>query len=292
MNIRKLMALIAVMAMVLVACGDGGTADTSAPGEAPETTAAAPDTTPEETTPDETTGGDGTFETISPGVLTVCTDAPYPPMEYEDPDNPGEYTGFDIELMRAIATNLGLDLAVVNVGFDPITSGLAMEAGDCDIAAASMTITAERAENIAFSDGYFSGDQSLLVLADSGIATLEDLAGQSLAVQTGTTGEIYAQENAPEDTELVSFENPGDLFLALESGQVQGVLQDLVPNQDYANANETAAVVETYPTDEEYGFGAKLEGSEALIQAVNDQLAALRDDGTYDQIYEEFFPLG
>ena len=283
MKPNRLITLLAVLALALAACG-GGDGDGTEP-----TDAAEPDTT-------DTAAGDGEatadFETITPGVLTVCTDAPYPPMEYEDPDNPGEYTGFDIELMRAVATNLGLDLAVVNVGFDPITSGLAMESGECDIAAASITITPERAENIAFTDGYFSGDQSLLVPADSGIESLEDLAGQSLAVQTGTTGEIYANENAPEDTEVVSFENPGDLFLALESGQVQGVLQDLVPNQDYANNNESAIVVATYPTDEEYGFAAKKEGSEALIEAVNAQLAALRQDGTYDQIYEQFFPMG
>ena len=174
MNMRKLMALVAVMAIVLVACGDDGTADTTAAVDTPDTTAGdTTDTTVEDTT--DTTGGEADFVTISPGTLTVCTDAPYPPMEYEDPDNPGEYTGFDIELMRAIADNLGLDMAVVNVGFDPITSGLAMESGDCDIAAASITITEERAENIAFTDGYFSGDQSLLVLADSGHATLEDL---------------------------------------------------------------------------------------------------------------------
>jgi polar amino acid transport system substrate-binding protein len=279
MKLNRLILLLAALSLALAACG-GGDGDTTEATDATDTT--------------ETTGGEATadFETITDGVLTVCTDAPYPPMEYEDPDNPGEYTGFDIELMRAVATNLGLELAVVNVGFDPITSGLAMESGECDIAAASITITPERAENIAFTDGYFSGDQSLLVLADSGIESLEDLAGQSLAVQTGTTGEIYANENAPEDTEVVSFENPGDLFLALESGQVQGVLQDLVPNQDYANNNESAIVVATYPTDEEYGFAAKKEGSEALIEAVNAQLAALRQDGTYDQIYEQFFPMG
>jgi len=263
MKLRKLMAVLAVLTLLVAACGD-----------------------------DEGAGeGAGDLDTITEGTLTVCTDAPYIPMEYEDPDT-GEFTGFDIELMRAIATNLGLELAVVNTGFDPITSGLAMEAGDCDIAAASITITEERAENIAFTDGYFSGDQSLLVAADSGIGSLDDLAGQSVAVQTGTTGEIYADENAPEDAEIVSFESPGDLFLALESGQVQGVLQDLVPNAEYAFSNDSAILVDTYPTDEQYGFAASLEGTEDLIAAVNEQIEALRDDGTYDEIYDEFFPQG
>src|SRR5665811_605283 len=136
----KLIAVLAVLALVLAACGgddDGGSAAA------------------------------GDLDTVTAGTLTVCTDSPYPPMEFE---KDGEFTGFDIELMRAIADGLGLELAVVNTGFDPITSGLAMEAGDCDIAAASITITAERAENIAFTEGYFSGDQSLLVKADAGIS--------------------------------------------------------------------------------------------------------------------------
>lgn len=303
MRSRLTTTFLVVLALTLTACGGDDAADTTDAvdtTEAVDTTDAVTDTTQDttDTTEDmtdttegttDTTGTTADFETITPGTLTVCTDAPYPPMEFEEN---GEFTGFDIELMRAMASNLGLDLEVVNTGFDPITSGLAMEAGDCDIAAASITITEDRAENIAFTDGYFSGDQSLLVPADSDVSSLDDLAGQSLAVQTGTTGEIYAQENAPEDTELVSFENPGDLFLALESDQVQGVLQDIVPNAAYARDNESAVVAETYPTEEEYGFAASLEGSEALIEAINEQLQVVRDDGTYDEIYEEFFPQG
>lgn len=276
MKIRTMTALVAVLALAFGACGDGETTETTA---ASGTTTAGGDTTTGDTAAD--------FETVNEGVLTVCTDSPYPPMEFEVD---GEFTGFDIELMRAIADGLGLGLEVNNTGFDPITSGLAMEAGDCDVAAASITITPERAEAILFSDGYFTADQSLLVKADSGISTLADLDGQSLGVQTGTTGQIYAEENAPEGAELVDFENPGDLFLALDGGQIAGILQDIIPNADRALSDDTVVVAETYPTDETYGFAAKLEGSEALMEAINTQLAALRADGTYDAIYEEFFP--
>lgn len=276
MRLRTMTALVAVLALALGACGDGDTTDTTV---ASDTTTSGSDTTTGDTPAD--------LETVNEGVLTVCTDSPYPPMEFEVD---GEFTGFDIELMRAIADGLGLGLEVNNTGFDPITSGLAMEAGDCDIAAASITITEERAEAILFSDGYFTADQSLLVKADSGITTLADLEGQSLGVQTGTTGQIYAEENAPEGAELVDFENPGDLFLALDGGQIAGILQDIIPNADRALTDDTVVVAETYPTDETYGFAAKLEGSEALMEAVNAQLAALRADGTYDEIYQEFFP--
>lgn len=228
----------------------------------------------------------GELTLVSADTLTVCTDAPYPPMEFEEN---GEYTGFDMELMRAIATELGLEFTVVNSGFDPITSGSAMVAGDCDIAAASITITDEREANIDFSAPYFLADQSLLVKGDSGITALTQLSGQGLAVQTGTTGEAYAQQNAPSDTTIVSFDNPGDLFVALEAGDVVGVLQDIVVNQDRADNDATVIVTETYPTNEFYGFAVKNDGNELLLAAVNEALSALRRNGTYDQIFSEWF---
>ena len=232
--------------------------------------------------------GSALFATACGGsdALVLCTDAPYPPMEMEID---GEFTGFDIELMRAIADELGRDLEVNNIGFDPITSGLAMESGECEIAAASITITAERAENINFSDPYFTADQSLLVAAGSGITNLAGFAGKNLGVQTGTTGEMYANANDPGAT-IISFENPGDIFTALAAGEVEGVLQDIVPNAEYVlNNPNDADLVETYPTDESYGFAVKKEGSEDLLKSVNEALAKLVEDGTYDQIYNDWF---
>lgn len=231
----------------------------------------------------------GSYELVAPATLTVCTDSPYPPMEYEDES--GNFTGFDIELMRAIGEELGLDVSVVNIGFDPITSGLAMESGDCDIAAASITITAEREENIDFSDGYFSGDQSLLATAAAGITGLADLAGKNLGVQSGTTGEEYANANNPGAT-IVAYENPGDLITALNAGEIDAVLQDVVTNGDAALNNDALALIETYSTDEFYGLAVKEEGAEDLLAEVNKALATLRDNGTYDDIYDEFFPTG
>lgn len=254
-NKTRLIAVVAAFALLLAACGDGE--------------------------------GTGDLGLITEDTLTVCTDAPYPPMEFEQD---GEFTGFDIELMRAIADELGLSgIEVINSGFEPITSGVAMETGQCDIAAASITITEEREENIDFTDGYFTADQSLLVDDGAGVSSLADFTGMSLAVQTGTTGEMYANENAPADTEIVSFENPGDVFTALQAGNVQGVLQDIVPNADFALNNEGFSLAETYPTEENYGFATEEEGAEAIVDAVNEALATLRDNGTYDDIYNDWF---
>jgi len=236
-------------------------------------------------------GGDddvnaGDLNLVNPGTLTVCTDSPYRPMEFEEN---GEFTGFDMDLMRAIADDMGLELAVNNTGFDPITSGIAMESDQCDIAAASITITPDREENIDFSDPYFTADQSLLVANSSGITDLAGFAGKNLGVQTGTTGELYAQENAPSDATLVSYENPGDIFTAIAAGDIEGVLQDIVPNADYALTHDDVTIVETYPTNEQYGLAVKEEGAEDLLVAVNDELAKLKDNGTYQEIYDKWF---
>jgi polar amino acid transport system substrate-binding protein len=261
-RLALLLALLLTIGVVVAGCGDDDATTTAAVLE---------------------------LDLVTEGVLTVCTDSPYPPMEYEEN---GEYTGFDIELMRAIAAKLGLDLEVINSGWDAIVSGLALETGECDIAAASITILPERDENVDFSDGYFSGDQSLLVKTDSGITTLGDLDGLRLGVQTDTTGAMYAEENAPASTEIVSYENPGDLILALSADEVDGVLQDIVTNKAQTLEDDTLEIVEVYETNEPYGFAVKEEGAEELVAAVNQALAEVRADGTYDTIYDEFFPEG
>ena len=229
----------------------------------------------------------GALSLTTAGTLTVCTDAPYPPMEFEDPDAESGYTGFDIELVRAIATDLGLELAVVTPGWDAITSGLANEAGDCDISASSITITDEREENVDFSDAYYDAEQSLLVAADNSSASSADVT--AVAVQSGTTGESYVNDNFPDSVEVISFEGGGDMYLALEAGDVDSVVADLVANQGYVDDSGSAKVIETYATNEVYGMAVAEEGAEDLLAAVNASLAKLRDDGTYDRIFSDWF---
>jgi polar amino acid transport system substrate-binding protein len=250
----RLVALLATFALVLAACGDdGANGDTDA------------------------------LELVTAGTLTVCTDTPYPPMEFVDES--GNYTGFDMELMKAIADDLGLAFAVVEPGWDAITGGLAYDR--CDVAAASITITAERAQNVDFSEPYFEAKQSLLVRADSGITSLEDMVGKRLAVQTGTTGHFYAQESAPAGVQIVEFPDADGPYLAIESGAADGFMTDLVATQDYVDSNPGWMVAETYETDEVYGLATK--DTPNLLAAINATLAKFRTDGTYDRIFSEWF---
>ena len=275
----KLLIALAVFGVIAATCGSDDDDET--------TTEAEGETTEETATGEDDGEAMADFETVNDGALTVCTDFPYPPMEYEDPDAEGGYSGFDIELMRAVATDLGLELQVAVPGWDAITSGLAMESGSCDISAASITITDEREENVDFSEAYFSAEQSLLVKEDATFAALGDLT--TVAVQSGTTGETWLADNTPDGVEVVSFEAIGDLYLALEAGEADGVITDLVGNQGYVDENGGAKVIETYDTGELYGLAVKEEGSEALLEAVNESLVKLEGDGTYDAIYDQFF---
>ena len=261
-------AALAALALALAACGGGDDADT---GDA---------------------GGDGEaaadLTLVTEGTLTVCSEVPYEPFEVEDADAPSGYSGFDIDLMQAIADDLGLELAVINATFDSLTSGAAFAADTCDLAATAMTITDERDENIDFSDGYYNAAQSLAVPTGSDITTLADVSGR-LGVQSGTTGQAYAEENAPDGAELVEFDSGADLFLALSSGDIVAILQDLPVNVARANDNGDITVVEEYETDENYGFAFPEDGAEDLLEAVNGSLSSLRDGGTYDEIYDEYF---
>jgi len=231
-------------------------------------------------------GGDADLDLVTDGTLTVCSDVPYPPFEDFDESSESGFTGFDVDIVTAVAEGLELDLEIKDSSFDALQSGLALNSGDCDLAASAMTITPEREENLAFSDGYYDSQQSLLVPGDSDIAAIDDLAGRTVGVQQGTTGEAYTNENAPEAT-ITAFPSDAEMYQALQAGQVDALLQDLPVNLEHTRDGDYE-IVEEYSTDETYGFAMKKDNT-ALVDAVNEQLTALRDGGGYDEIYNTYF---
>jgi len=230
-------------------------------------------------------GDDSGMNLASAGTLTVCSDVPYPPFEFE---KGGEYTGFDMDLMREIAKGMDLKMSVKDVGFDGLQSGAALNAGTCDIGASAMTITKERAKNLSFSDPYYDSLQSLLVPKDSDIKDIKDLSGKTVGVQQGTTGEKYAKDHIPDDAEMKSYPSDAELFPALQSGGVDVVLQDLPVNLGHTEGGKFT-IAQEYDTSEQYGFAVKKSGSEELLKGVNKQLKELKDDGTYDKLYDKYF---
>jgi polar amino acid transport system substrate-binding protein len=227
--------------------------------------------------------------TITDGRLTVCADIPFPPFEIEDPSAPTGYSGFDIEIAGAIAEKLDLELVVKDVDFDALQSGVVLAAGDCDLGTSAITITPEREANIDFADPYYDSLQSLLVLKSSGYRTLGDLEDKRIGVQQGTTGLHYAEQNAPASASLIQFPSDGELWPALQAGQIDAILQDLPVNHEHEVDDTDYVIVESYETDEQYGFAFAKGEHEKLRTDINTQLAAIRADGTYDRIYAKYF---
>ncbi len=222
---------------------------------------------------------------VNDGQLTVCSDMPYKPFEFEEG---GETTGFDYDIVSAMGDELGVTVEFVTTPFDNILPALA--AGNCDMIASAMTITDERKEKVDFTEAYFDADQSLLVLKENEdtYATLEDLAGQDFGVQVETTGATYAEENQPEGSTIKEFSTGDEMFPALISNDIKGALQDLPVNAyRAATAPDQFVVTETFPTGEQYGF-AVAKGS-ALLGPLDAALAKIREDGTYDAVYTEWF---
>jgi len=235
-----------------------------------------------------TPSAENTLGTITAGTLKICADAPFPPFEVEDPSADSGYSGFDIDLMVAITEKLDLKLVVVATDFNVLQSGAPLGTS-CDVGASAITITDEREANMDFSTPYYDSIQSLLVAKNSGITSLDDMAGKNLGLQTGTTGEDYANANAPKTAKLIMFPSDGEMWPALQGGQVDALLQDYPVNLQHAKADSSYIIVAKYPTDEHYGFALAKGKNPALLSAINDALQGLRDDGTYDTIYNKYF---
>lgn len=232
-----------------------------------------------------TTTESGANVVADDGSLTVCTSLPYKPFEFKQGN---EIVGFDMALVDEIARANDLEKAVEITGFEGIQSGQALNSGLCDIAAAGMTITPERQEVIDFSDGYFDATQALLT-KDESVDSLEALDGKTLGVMSGTTGELYAEENAPEGVTLKSFEDLGLQTTALKTDQVDAIIQDNGPLLDFAKDNPDTMVTTEFDTGEEYGFAVQKDGNDELLASINEVIATAREDGTYDDIYQEWF---
>jgi polar amino acid transport system substrate-binding protein len=224
---------------------------------------------------------------ISAGTLTVCSDVPYPPFEDFDKTSPTGFKGFDVDIVNAIAKDMGVKLVIKDSDFNALKSGLALKTNQCDLIASAMTINPARQAVMDFSDPYFDADQSLLVPDGSPIKSLADLNGKKLGVQSGTTGEEYAKAHAT-GASIVSMPDDGTEFQALKSGQVDALLQDLPVNALHATAGGYS-VVETYKTNESYGLAMK-KGNTGLVDEVDASLKKLKDDGDYQKIYDTYFP--
>jgi polar amino acid transport system substrate-binding protein len=221
---------------------------------------------------------------VKAGQLTTCTGLPYEPFEFEQE---GKVVGFDVDLIDLVAKELGVTQQIVDTPFDSIQSGADLDAGKCDLVAAGMTITEVREQNFDFSTPYFDATQALVARKGTGLTGFGQLKGKRLAVQNGTTGQMYANENAG-DVELVVFEDLGLLLTAVETGDVLAGINDNGVLYDWVNSKPDFEVTAEFDTNERYGIAVKT-GNTALLNTINEVLAEARSNGEYDRIYEKWF---
>ncbi|WP_328497156.1 transporter substrate-binding domain-containing protein [Streptomyces sp. NBC_00414] len=223
-------------------------------------------------------------ELVKAGQLTTCTHLPYPPFQSEID---GKVQGFDVSLVDLVAKDLGVKQEILDQPFENFKTGGSLNSGQCDLAAAGMTITDERKKNVDFSDPYFEATQGILADKKSGISSLADLKGKKVGAQAQTTGEEFAKSKG---LNPVSFESSDALLNGLRTGQVKAVVIDYPVVQGWLKDKANAAafeVADNINTGEEYGFTMK-KGNTELLEAVNKALADAKADGTYKKLYEKW----
>ena len=231
---------------------------------------------------DTSTTTDSGIELVKEGTLSICTHLPYEPFEFTEG---GEVVGFDPDVLKIAAEAEGLETEVLDVAWETITTGEALNTEKCDVGAGAMTITEEREAVMDFTDPYFTATQALMTKTGSGITSLEDLAGKKVAVQDGTTGADYVRENAPEDTEIISFEDSSLMQQAVLTGKTDAGVNDNGLLNYFVSENPEVEVVTEFETGEEYGFSVKKGGNDDLLAAINEGIAS----DEYDAVYEEWF---
>ncbi|BEU86905.1 basic amino acid ABC transporter substrate-binding protein [Selenomonas sp. TAMA-11512] len=218
--------------------------------------------------------------------LKVATNADFAPFEFQEADG-REYQGFDMDLIRAVAKEMGREADIQNMNFDALIPALATK--NIDLTISGMTINEERKKNVLFSDPYYQSGLTIVVKkGNEDIKSFADLAGKNVAVQIGTTSANEVKKNPA--IHVKEFNSSADTFLELKAGGVDAVVNDRPVNDYYIQKSGETDVktLDEILTAEEYGI-AMAKDNEALQKEVNAALKKLRENGEYDKIYEKWF---
>ena len=277
---KKITALLLALCMVfaLAACGTPAADPTDAPAtdaaqtEAPEATDAV----------EETPAAEGGL-TIVEGKLTMSTNAQFPPYEMTTDD--GGFEGIDVEIATAIAEKLGLELDILDMDFD--SALLAVQQGKSDIVMAGVTVNDDRLLVMDFSTSYANGVQVVIVKEGSGI-TIDNMGEGLIGTQRGTTGNIYCTDDYGED-HVMAYDDGFTAVQALMNGQVDCVVIDNAPAQEFVKNNAGLEILDTEYANEDYAIGVN-KGNTELLDAINGALEALIADGTVQSIVDKYIP--
>ena len=283
---KKILALVLALFMVfaLAACGEAASDPTDAPeSEAPASEAPASEAPASEAPASEAPEGDGTFTTIVEGKLTMSTNAQFPPYEMTTDD--GGFEGIDVEIATAIAEKLGLELDILDMDFD--SALLAVQQGKSDIVMAGVTVNEDRLLVMDFTDSYATGVQVVIVKEGSDV-TMDNMGEGLIGTQRGTTGNIYCTDDYGEE-HVMAYDDGFTAVQALMNGQVDCVVIDNAPAQEFVKNNAGLTILDTEYANEDYAIGLN-KGNTALLDAINTALNELISDGTVQTIIDKYIP--
>ena len=276
---KRLLSAVMASAMVLslAACGGAKTETTAA-----ETTAEKK----EETTTADTTAAETAAEAAG-GTLIVGFDQDFPPMGFVG-DN-GEYTGFDLDLAKEVASRLGLEYKAQPIAWD--SKDMELESGNIDCIWNGFTITG-REDDYTWTAPYMANKQVFVVANDSDIKSQADLAGKVVEVQADSSAEAALKENqdlANTFGQLLTTPDYNTAFMDLEQGAVDAVAMDvIVAGYQIKQRNADFKILDDSLSEEEYGVGFK-KGNTELRDKVQEALEEMAADGTLAKISDEWF---
>lgn len=295
--IKKLAALLLALSMVFALCACSNQGGTPTPTAEPSA-AGEPSAEPSAEATEPAQGGSAAFTTIQEGKLLMATNAAFPP--YEMTDDSGNVIGIDPDIAQAIADKLGLELVIDNIDFDAAL--ISVQENRHDVILAGLTYREDRDLVLDFTDSYATGYQVIIVkegddriagtnddlqLVDKDGNVLEDI---QIGVQRGTTGETFCQDAHGVD-HVTSLDNGSVAVQALLNGQVDCVVIDKGPAEEYVKANPGLDILEAEYVIEDY-CAAVDEGNTALLEAINGALNELIADGTVQKIMDKYITAG
>lgn len=227
----------------------------------------------------------GDKDTKEKPKYTVAFEATFAPLEFRD-EKTGEFTGFDIELIKAIGEVEGFDVELKDMGFDGIVSSV--KTGNIDIGASGLTIDEDRLESVDFSTPYYKAGLSVVVRANEDkIKSVKDLKGKKIAVQIGTTGSKYAK--TIEGANVTDFDQVTDALMEVKNGGADALVNDNPVNQYYVSkSKKDYKIVGDILESEYYGIAVK-KGNTKLLEKINNGLKKLKESGEYAKLYKKWF---
>lgn len=233
--------------------------------------------------------GEGGQAPAEKKVYLVGTEPSFPPFEFTD-EKTQEITGFDIELIKEIAKEAGIEVKIQSLGFEGLIA--ALQAGNIDIIMSGMTITPERAEEVDFGTPYFDAGLKIAVPANNDtIKSVDDLKGKTVAVQIGTTGAEKAKELKEQGIikEIKTYNTVDVVFMELINGTVDAVINDLPVNEAYMAKNPgKVKMVGDVLNGEQYGF-AVAKGNKELLEKLNAGLEKVKENGKFEELKVKYF---